>query len=135
MQGQLIGGRQAEYLTILLVAVVLERDKLKFVDVFMPGNGENCSYLGVFEVGVDPGEHCKDKCSCLARPRLRLSDHVLWRVRQQCRQGCFLDWGGLSHGLARQSEEYLDFGGSIEAHCIDTLEQVGLQVELLKTFH
>ena len=89
----------------------------------------------MFEVGVDPGEHCKDKCSCLARPRLRLSDHVLWRVRQQCRQGCFLDWGGLSHGLARQSEEYLDFGRSIEAHCIDTLEQIGLEVELFETFH
>ena len=31
--------------------------------------------------------------------------------------------------------EYLDFGGGIEAHCIDTLEQVRLQVELFETFH
>jgi hypothetical protein len=34
-----------------------------------------------------------------------------------------------------KQEEHLDFGGGIESHCIDTLEQVGLQVELFKTFH
>ena len=89
----------------------------------------------MFKVGVDPGEHCKHKCSSLARPRLRLGNHVLWRVRQQSRQGCFLDWSKLSDGVTIQWEGYLDFGGGIEAHCIDTLEQIGLQVELLKTFH
>ena len=32
----------------------------------------------------------------------------------------------------KQQDEHLDFGGGIEAHCIDTLEQVGLQVEFLE---
>ena len=34
-----------------------------------------------------------------------------------------------------QWDKHLDFGGGIESHCIDTLEQVRLQVELFKTFH
>ena len=37
--------------------------------------------------------------------------------------------------IAMKQEEHLDFGGGIESHCIDTLEQVGLQVELFETFH
>ena len=35
----------------------------------------------------------------------------------------------------REIANYLNFRGSIESHCIDTLEQIWLQVELLKTFH
>ena len=59
----------------------------------------HCTYLGIIFRRIDSRKHGKNKCSRFSSSRLRLGNHVLGRIGQQCWKSRFLN-------LARGTETH-----------------------------